>query len=159
MKQYKDTPYYITEDGKVFRNGKELTGFILKKKGKPTYRMVSIFREKKYVHRLVGEIYIPNPDNLPQIDHKDTNKLNNHYTNLEWVTNKENMDRAISNGLMKHGEQYEHSKLTELDIKYIRENYIPNHPQFSGVALSKKFGVGNAQISRIVNNTRWKHLT
>jgi hypothetical protein len=159
MKQYKDTPYYITEDGKVFRNGKELTGFILKKKGKPTYKVVSIFRKNKYVHRLVGELYIPNPDNLPQIDHKDSNKLNNHYTNLEWVTNKENMDRAIKNGLMKHGEQYEHSKLTELDIKYIRENYIPNHPQFSGVALSRKFGVGNGQISRIVNNTRWKHLT
>jgi hypothetical protein len=158
MKQYKDTPYYVTEDGRVYRNGKELEGYILKKKGKPTYRIVRIFREKKYVHRLVGELYIPNPENLPQIDHKDTNKLNNHYTNLEWVTNKENRDRAIQNGLMKHGEQYEHSKLTESDIKYIRENYIPNHPQFSGVALSKKFGVGNAQISRIINNTRWKHL-
>lgn len=158
MRQYKNTEYYISEDGKVFRNGKELKGYILKKKGKPTYRIVSIFGEKKYVHRLVAEIYVPNQHNLPQIDHKDTNKLNNHYTNLEWVTNDENRKRAINNGLMKHGEQYEHSKLTESDIKYIRENYIPNHSQFSGAALSRKFGVGNSQISRIVNNKRWKHL-
>ena len=159
MKQYKDTPYYITEDGKVFRDGKELFGWILKKKGKPTYKMVSILKQKKYVHRLVGEVYIPNPDNLPQIDHKDTNKLNNHYTNLEWVTNSENRDRAIRNGLMKFGTDYEHTKLSEDDVKYIRENYKPRHPEFSGAALSRKFGLGNSQISRIVNNKRWKHLS
>ena len=159
MKQYLDTPYFITEDGGVFRDGKELKPYILKKKGKPTYKVVSILNQNKYVHRLVAELYIPNPDNLPEVDHIDTNKINNHYTNLEWVSRKENRDRAIRNGLMKVGTDYEHTKLTEDDIKYIRKNYIPKHPQFSGAALSKKFGIGSSQISRIVNNTRWIHLT
>lgn len=158
MKQYKDTPYYITEDGRIFRDGNETKGYILKKKGKPTYRVISINNEKKYFHRLVAELYIPNPNNLPQVDHLDCNKLNNHYTNLEWVTNKENRDRAIRNGLMKFGTDYEHAKLTEDDVKWIREHYIPKHPEFGNGPLSKKFGVGSAQISRIVNNKRWKHI-
>jgi hypothetical protein len=66
--------------------------------------------------------------------------------------------RLTENGLMKVGTDYEHTKLSEDDVKYIRENYIPKHPEYGGVALSKKFNVGSAQISRIVNNTRWTHL-
>ena len=153
-----DTPYFVSESGGIFRDGKELKFYILKKKGKPTYKTVKINKTTMYVHRIVAMTYLPNPNNLPEVDHRDTNKLNNHYTNLEWVTTKENRDRAIRNGLMKHGEQYEHSKLTEDDVKYIRQNYIPKHPEFGGVALSKKFGVLSPQISRIVNNTRWKHI-
>jgi len=158
MKQYKDTPYYITKDGKVFRNGKELSTS-LTNRGYKTLRMsLNGVRKHLSIHRAVAELYIPNPNNLLEVDHLDTNKLNNHYTNLEWVTYKENRYRAIRNDLMKVGEDYEHTKLTEEEVKYIRENYIPKHPQFSGAALSRKFGVGNAQISRIVNNKRWKHL-
>lgn len=44
----------------------------------------------KYLHRIMGEAFIPNPDNLPQIDHKDGNKLNNDISNLHWVSISEN---------------------------------------------------------------------
>ena len=153
-----DTLYFVSESGDIFRDGKELSTS-LTNKGYKTHRgTIDKVRKHISIHRAVAILYVPNPNNLPQVNHIDGNKLNNHYTNLEWVTNKENRTHAIENGLMKVGTDYEHTKLTEDDIRYIRENYIPKHPELGGLALSKKFGVGSAQISRIINNKRWKHL-
>lgn len=49
-------------------------------------------------HRLVAALYIPNPKNLPQVNHKDLDKQNNHKSNLEWVTGQENSLHAVANG-------------------------------------------------------------
>ena len=49
-----------------------------------------------FVHRLVAAAFIPNPDNLPEIDHIDGNRANNHADNLRWVTVKENQNNPIT---------------------------------------------------------------
>lgn len=48
------------------------------------------------IHRAVAELFIPNPENKPQVDHIDTDIYNNHYTNLRWVTPKENMNNPLT---------------------------------------------------------------
>ena len=51
------------------------------------------------IHRLVAEAFIPNYNKLPQVNHIDGNKQNNHVTNLEWCTAKHNMNEAVRTGL------------------------------------------------------------
>lgn len=69
----------------------------------------------KRVHRLIAETYLPNPENLREVDHIDCNKLNNNLGNLEWVSSKENKRRAKENGLYDKniGENHYKSILTE----------------------------------------------
>lgn len=54
------------------------------------------------VHRLVASAFISNEENLPQINHKDGNKLNNHVKNLEWCNNSQNQLHAYATGLTPH---------------------------------------------------------
>jgi len=62
------------------------------------------------IHRLVGELFIPNPFNLPQLNHKNGNKEDNCKDNLEWCSDSDNKKHAYSIGLMKSGNQYSKNK-------------------------------------------------
>jgi hypothetical protein len=61
---------------------------------------------RKRLHRLVAEHFIPNPDNKPEVNHKDRDKSNNHIDNLEWVTHSENIQHSHGKRVQmldKHG--------------------------------------------------------
>lgn len=91
----------MTRDGRVISRlrrdlGDELAAHKCLQKG---YWRVSIKAEgggrvTLHVHRLVGKVFLPNPDGLPEIDHVDGNKDNNCEANLEWVSHAENLRRA-----------------------------------------------------------------
>ena len=55
-------------------------------------------REDVYIHRIIASIFIPNPNNLEQINHKDCNRKNNNVDNLEWVSQCQNWEYAQTNG-------------------------------------------------------------
>lgn len=73
-----------------------MKGKVLKQRIWGNYKSVCLVvgqvEERLYVHRIVAEAFIHNPDNLPQVNHKDENKLNNRADNLEWCTREYNME-------------------------------------------------------------------
>lgn len=112
------------------------------------------------VHKAIAETFIPNLDEKPQVNHKDGNKLNNNVDNLEWMTNAENTQHAFDTGLAKakFGTENPSAKLTEEDVKYIRENYIPYSKEYGSRALGRKFGVDHIQILRVINGATYVNV-
>ena len=142
--------YDITKDGEIINrhSGRHVKP---QKNGKGYYR-VSIGGKLEFVHRLVATKYIPNPNNLPQVNHKDGNKLNNCVDNLEWVTNQQNRDHAVEEKLQIMGEDCPWSKLTYEQVKFIR-----NHTELTSPELSKIFNVAASTIRAIRQNRSWKY--
>ena len=107
MQHYLDSNCAICKTGQVLntKTGNFLTPFDNGKGYKKVILNINGKRKSKYVHRLVAETYIRKPRKryCDQVNHKDGNKSNNHYTNLEWVTNGENQ---------KH--KYKMKQITEL---------------------------------------------
>ena len=145
------TDYNINEQGQIFSNKthKILTGTIMN----TGYRMVRLTTEagkKGYaVHRLVAETFIPNPDGLPIVNHKDGNKLNNAVSNLEWVSAAENRQHAIDTNITKlaTGTRLQLS-LDELDLENEWKEY-----QDTGYLISKSGEVFNMKTHILLKQT------
>ena len=154
--------YLINENGVVFSKitGKELKPFL--RKG---YLCVCLYnfgvKCNIYIHRLVAETYIENPQNKPCIDHVDGNRYNNHISNLRWVTHLENNNNPISKYRMslnsakpmkgKDGKAHPRSRA----ILMIKNGIIIK--RYSSINLAEKDGFNNSLIVRCCKGRRNKH--
>lgn len=122
------------------------------------YFYVNICGKLRRIHRLIAITFIANPNNKPQINHKNGIKTDNHVENLEWVTASENGVHAYKNNLItgRKGTSHHNCKLRNNDIYKIRKLYHAGNLLQREIAL--KFKVHQITISRIVSNKAWSHI-
>ena len=188
--------YRVTPDGRVFSQskhkvplvgeGKEFTGefkVIIKEERELSTRVnnrgyltVCFNKQTFMVHRLVATAYCENPEDKPFVNHKDGNKLNNHYSNLEWCTQAENLKHARETGLADwkkgHTKTYKSAEtkkvclanlkdktvLTTEQVLWARRNFISRHPEFGATALANKFGVTPTAMSNAIRGKTFKEI-
>lgn len=154
--------YSVSDTGLVFsRYTERYLKATLCEKGYPRVLLYSGPEVKKgfNVHQLVAMMFVNNPEPLvfDQVNHKDCNKENNHYTNLEWVDQSYNLQHAFANGMRRtyEGSENPAARLTEGDVRFIR---IMLAAGISQRTIAKEFGVDKTSIGRIHRGTHWKHV-
>lgn len=155
--------YFISEDGLTIL--RESTGTVLSQLenefGYLTCSPVDPHNgksKKVRVHRLVAQTYLDNPMDLPEVNHKDGNKKNNHKDNLEWVTSEGNKKHAISLGLYDGiiGENNCSSVLTD---KQVHEICSLMEQGMRNKEICKIYGVDKDTISAIRIGRNWKQIS
>lgn len=147
--------YAVSDDGTVYGpSGRPLKAQV---SDRGYLRVFLGYGASRRVHRLVAEAFVPNPDGLPEVNHIDGDKTNNAAANLEWVSHATNIRHAYSTRLTvnPHGEKSRRAVLTQEQVDYIREVYIPRHPDYGQSALGRRFGVTNSCVWRIVHDQSW----
>lgn len=95
--------YAVTSCGKVWSY--KYKKFLKPKNNGRGYLFVTLCKDGKIknhkIHRLVAEAYIPNPDNLPQVDHIDNDKTHNYVNNLQWITNRDNNRKSKNKPILQ----------------------------------------------------------
>lgn len=149
--------YLISKSGRIYST---LTDSYLKYDNSTRYSKVRLMDRRlgKYitilVHRLVAIQFIPNPRNLPEVNHKDGNRLNNSVYNLEWCTAEYNKRHAKENGLYKVEEDNPRAKLTKEQVINIYKEYEIDRNKSH---IARRYNVSNTLIGEIVRGVRWSN--
>jgi len=158
--------YYLGH--KVYSNGIIISCkgvSISKRLNEKGYWQVNLFYDGKNhckrLHRILAELFIPNPENKPQVNHKDRNRANYDLDNLEWSTARENCVHSVLNGGRDNwtrnnkGSNNSKSKICKNDVENILLYY--NNKILTQKELSRKYIIGQSTINKIVNKKLWAH--
>lgn len=163
----KESDYTITIEGKVFSHkgvgGKKRRELVQSPQTNGYYTVNLMHedgRERAYkVHRLVATYFIPNPENKPQVNHINGDKSKNNADNLEWVTEKENVQHAYSTGLAKGkvGETHHAATITDDIAEEICKLLEKNENTYKEIA--EMTGSTYTIVKKIKNGLRWTHIS
>lgn len=153
--------YLISNKGEVFsiRYGKCMMPTL----GNHGYLAITLSDKGKkstfLIHRLLATAFIPNPDNLPEINHKSGVKYENNIENLEWCTPKQNSAHATSLGLRTpvslKGETNGSSKLTTDQVIEIKK-MLKTSKKYT--AIGRLYGITGETVSCIDKGKNWTHV-
>ena len=151
--------YLVKDNGSIYRkteNGYVPVSFCYHNDG---YLIACLKLNGKYknlmVHRVVAECFIPNPENKPEVNHKDFNKENNHASNLEWVTHKENVQNyyKYSDNETQRGDKHPRAKITSNDIPDI----FTLHKQGNSYRdIAEMYNVSHNCIGKVIRGESWQ---
>ena len=138
--------YDVDEYGNIWRkDGKKFSIQVDRYGYKRVRETVNGKRISRMVHILVAEKYIPNPENKPEVNHKDFNPSNNSVDNLEWVTERENAKHS-----MIHGRKFK--KLDRDTVEMIRQMLADEIPQYT---IATYVGINQSCVSDINTGVAW----
>ena len=163
--ELKGMDYTVREDGKIFGNhtcGRGKAGKELKQRlNSDGYWCVTVGVKSKRtvmrVHRIVALAFIDNPLNLPEVDHIDNDKTNNHVSNLQWISSKDNKRKIPfeRRSVCRQGEKNGRATFTDNEVLEIRALYE------TGMMVSeiaRKYDRPHSTILNIVHRNTWKHI-
>lgn len=160
VKEFKsgDKTYVVTDSGKFYYYTKR-SGLLEEGKlcdnGKG-YLSVGIGGKRKYIHRLVAEHFCNKSCELhTQVNHKDGDKSNNHYSNLEWVTPKSNIRHAHEEGLMDNRRKI--TNTVKRSDKVISSAYLSVKLGKGIAETANSHGMSRTTLSSIVNKSTQKY--
>ena len=142
-------------DGKnITRHGKILTPF----KNAKGYCLVDLRNKARHtvqVHRLVAQAFIPNPENLPQVNHKNENKTDNYVENLEWCTAKYNSNYGTRN--IRRSKSMIGVLVNRKDQSK-RVLCVETGEIFDSISdIQRKKGINSHGVSNVLNNVKYCH--
>jgi NUMOD4 motif/HNH endonuclease len=151
-----DGRYEVSNCGRIRNSGGRILSPALWSNG---YFRIPLWKNGEsrlfYVHWIVATVFI-GPSDLT-VNHKDGVKRNNVVTNLEWLTNRENMLHAYRSGLIeKKGEAHHMVKLDNDKVAEIRRLYV--NGVYGLKRLAKQFGVHETTIHNVVHRKTWGHI-
>ncbi len=150
--------YQVSNLGRVrsFRHSKiKILNPDLSKAG---YLRASLKSRKCFVHVLVAQAFIPNPEGKRQVNHISGDKANNRVENLEWTTGSENQKHAYSTGLHPSGCNRPNAKLTAEQVREIRRDCVPGDPERGFKPFARKFNVSNETIKKVYYRETYKNV-
>lgn len=126
--------------GQILKPNLDTRGYL-----KVALSVFGVYKSKR-IHRLVATTFINNPNNKPEVNHKDGVKTNNESKNLEWVTRLENKRHASKNGLVAKGKMKKRLTIDDIvEVKKMIRDGISNEK------IGKKFKVTSSLVSMIKN--------
>jgi len=138
----------ITKEGIIYLNGEPKKTW-----DNHGYKMFWYQGKNNYVHRFVAMTHIPNPDNLPEVNHKDGNKSNNNVQNLEWVTRKQNHHHAMETKLWGRN-VINRRHFNDDQVKEIKKLY--NEDKLGYRRLGKIYNVNYNRIRDLIKGVTYK---